>query len=194
MVKKDLLNSKKIAKATRIICIIFVFAALAGVVVFGGIPMIGLRSTSFDNYKPMIDSGKLDLLLILNNTPAAVFTSSEDLSTYMAVFLTRISACAAVFIVVAIFLMGLLKSVEACEPFAASNVKRLRAIAVTLIAGSVVIPVASNLVAAMNSVVADMQSYSLVDATLLLCGLLVLVISGVFAYGARLQREHDQTV
>ena len=29
---------------------------------------------------------------------------------------------------------------------------------------------------------------------LLLCGFMVLVLSGIFAYGVWLQREHDQTV
>ena len=43
----------------------------------------------------------------------------------------------------------------------------------------------------------DMMKASMasgVEWTLLLCGLLVLVLSSIFAYGVWLQREHDQTV
>jgi hypothetical protein len=72
----------------------------------------------------------------------------------------------------------------------------LRKISIVIIIGSVLIPAVTAASAAFfgSQSLLEVKSNSMVDGTLLLCGFLVLILSGIFAYGARLQREYDQTV
>lgn len=150
-----------------------------------------------EHIKPLQNSGNLSIYLASNYyIPADVLTSVEALRTFLLGMLSRIAAGVAIYIVAAVHVMGLLKSVENGEPFALENVKRLRRISLVLMIGSIIVPsVAASATAVASHInIAEIKSNSMFDLTLLLCGFLVLVLSGIFAYGARLQREHDQTV
>lgn len=187
---------KTMAKITRIICRIAVIASAVGVAVLA-VTVIVAHAVSPEHIKPLQDTSKLDVFLAGGvYVPADVFTSINALRAYLVELLARLAVSISIFIVVALHVMGLLKSVENGTPFEARNVTRLRRISIVIIIGSVLIPAVTAAAAACtgSQSLLDVKSYSLVDATLLLCGFLVLILSGVFAYGARLQREYDQTV
>lgn len=196
MNSKDYLEkTKKLAKVTRVLCRITVIASAVGMVLLIAAVIIAYV-ISPEHIKPLQDAGKLSIFMNGAYVPANVFTSVDAFRAYMGEFTARMSVGVLIFIFVAIQVMGLLKSVENGTPFEADNVKRLRKISLQIIIGSVLIPAITGAVAAAYShqSLMDMKTNSVIDVTLLLCGFLVLILSGIFAYGARLQREHDQTV
>lgn len=196
MNKKDYLAStRKLAKITRILCRISIIAAIVGVVILVATNIFAYLITP-DNFKPLQDSGKLGFFTNGLYIPADVFTSADALRAFLMKMLAQVSVSVAIFIVVAVHVMGLLRSVENGTPFEAENVTRLRKISIVIIIGSVLIPAVTGFAEVFYSTqsLLEVKSSSGVDVTLLLCGALVLILSGVFAYGARLQREHDQTV
>lgn len=196
MNKKDLEKTRKLARITRIVCRISIIASLVGVVLLA-IATIIAYAVSPEHIKPLVDSGKLNLFLTGNlYVPADIFTSVEALRAFLMEMLARVTVGVSIFIVVASHVMGLLKSVENGTPFEIQNVTRLRKISVAIIIGSVLIPSVTSFAAihyASQSLL-EVKTNSMIDVTLLLCGLLILILSGIFSYGARLQREHDQTV
>lgn len=196
MNKKDYLEStKKLAKITRIICRISIIASAIGIVLLVA-TLIVVNVISPDHIKPLQDPGKLSIFMNGVYVPADIFTSIDALRAYTGELTARISVGLLIFIFVALQVMGLLKSVENGTPFEAQNVTRLRRISIQIIIGSVLVPAVTGAAAAAYShqSLMDIKSNSAIDVTLLLCGFLVLILSGIFAYGARLQREHDQTV
>jgi hypothetical protein len=197
MIKKDYMeNTKKLAKITRIICRISIIASLVGVVLLA-ITTIVAYVVSPEHIKPLTDSGKLNIFLTGNlYVPANIFTSVEALRGYLMEMLARVTVGVGIFISVAIHVMGLLKTVENSTPFEIQNVTRLRKISIAIIIGSVLMPSVTSFAAihSASQSLLDVKTNSMIDVTLLLCGFLVLILSGIFAYGARLQREHDQTV
>lgn len=217
---KDYLKStKRLARITRKCCRAFIWIAAIGTVIMlaatifvsvypidqlklkdGG--SITLGDSSFPlplvEIHPYTDSsGRLNFsfnggMLV----PSESMSSVEVLRSYLWSFFARMATGAAIFILSAVFLTGLLRSVETGDPFAMENAARLRNIGITLIAGAVFSPAINSLtvILATHTNLLDVKSNSMIDFTLLLCGLLVIILSGIFAYGARLQREHDQTV
>ena len=196
MNKKDYLEkTKKLAKMTRILCRIaiivsFVLVAMLGIALFLACVMPDERIKSIQA------TAKLSFLTGGLYVPADVFTSVDALRAFLKSILAHVGVGAAIFITVAAHVMGLLKSVEEGTPFQAQNVVRLRKISVAIIVGSILIPVVTGIadMAYLNQSLMDVKANSVVDITLLLCGILILILSGIFAYGARLQREHDETV
>lgn len=186
---------KAMAKVTRIICRIAIIASTVGIAALAAAVILAYAVPP-EHIRLMQDSGKLSIIVASGlYAPAEIFTSVETLRMYLAELLAHLSVSAAVFIFAAVHVMGLLRSVENGTPFEAANVKRLRKISIVILIGSVLIPsVTDAAAAALTHNLASFRSGSLVDSTLLLCGFLVLILSGVFAYGARLQREYDQTV
>ncbi len=188
-------KTKKLARLTRIFCRITIWATAIGTAIL----MIMVLVTALvpdDRIKPLQDSGNLRILVSGMSVPAEVFTSVAALRDFLIGVMNRVTAGVVIYIIIAVHVMGLLKSVESGEPFAVENVKRLRRISIVLMLGSFLIPSVSTISTAYVDHVSlmDLKGDSMFDLTLLLCGFLVLVLSGIFSYGARLQREHDQTV
>jgi hypothetical protein len=196
MNKKDYLEStKKLARITRVICRISIIASIVGIAILIATNIV-VFVISPEHIKPLQDTGKLAIFTGGVYIPADVFTSVEALRAFLMEMLARVSVGIMIFIFAAFHVMGLLKSVENGTPFEAQNVTRLRKISLVIIIGSVLIPSVTSFAAVhfASQSLLDVKTNSMVDVTLLLCGFLVLILSGVFAYGARLQREHDQTV
>jgi hypothetical protein len=197
MSRKDYMErTRLLAKITRIACRITVIASLVGLGIFL-LTIVLVNVVPAEHIKPLQTGGNLQIVTATGDMiPAEVFTSVKALRAYLWELLGRVSAGMAIFVIAAFHVMGLLKSVESGTPFAQENVRRLRKISIVVIIGSVLVPSISAAVtaAARHLDLLELKSGSMVDVTLLLCGLLVLILSGVFAYGARLQREHDQTV
>lgn len=196
MNKMDLEKTKKLARLTRIFCRITIWATAIGTALLA-ITVLVTFLVPAEHIKPLKDSGNLSIYFAGNfSVPAEVFTSVEALRAFLLGALNRVTAGVVIYVIVAIHVMGLLKSVEAGAPFALENVKRLRRISLVLMIGSIIIPAVTTVSASISSNInlLEMKGDSMFDLTLLLCGFLVLVLSGIFGYGARLQREHDQTV
>jgi hypothetical protein len=88
-------------------------------------------------------------------------------------------------------------TVQEDKPFARENAARLKRIGKILIAGSIVFRVVQSV---MTSALMDLTGLPgitvvfSVDTNLLLVGLIILVLGGVFEYGTYLQHEYDTTV
>ena len=94
-------------------------------------------------------------------------------------------------------LKRILKSVVQDNPFEKVNSKNLTVIAVVLITGSFIVKFLEGRVA--SAVIQTLQisnisiNYS-IDVNLLLTGILILILAGVFQYGNYLQEEVDSTL
>ncbi len=91
----------------------------------------------------------------------------------------------------------ILKTVCEDNPFEKSNSKNLTVIACALIAGSLTVNIfasrfASEVIKALQ--IANMSLGYSIDLTLLLTGVLILILAGVFRYGNYLQEEVDSTL
>jgi len=91
----------------------------------------------------------------------------------------------------------ILKTVCADNPFEKSNSKNLTVIACALIVGSLTVNIfaarfASAVIKALQ--IANMSLGYSIDLTLLLTGILILILAGVFRYGNYLQEEVDSTL
>lgn len=192
---KELEKTKKLARLTRVLCRITIWATAIGTALLA-ITVLVAYFVPPEHIKPLQNSGNLAFYIGGSAIPAEVFTSIDALRVFLLTLLNRVAAGVIIYIIAAFHVMGLLKSVENGTPFAVENVKRLRRIGLVLMIGSIIIPSVSTFASAVTSHVnlLDVKGDSMFDLTLLLCGFLVLVLSGIFAYGARLQREHDQTV
>ncbi len=104
-----------------------------------------------------------------------------------------------------VLLIQILKTVEKGEPFAKANAIRLRWVGIIIMAGSLIKFAAIAIIAqsagidgisggAQAAVLSDIYHGVVNGISAFIPGLFVLVVSFVFAYGAKLQREHDQTV
>jgi Protein of unknown function (DUF2975) len=91
----------------------------------------------------------------------------------------------------------ILKSVIRDNPFEKGNSKNLTIIAISLIVGSLVMPLLEGRI--FSAIIRVLQisninfSYS-IDCTLLFTGIIILILAGVFQYGNYLQEEVDSTL
>lgn len=190
-------KTKKLARITQKLCRIMIIATAVGV----GLLLLCVLVAYVvppEHIKPLKDSGSLSFDIGgFNFIPAEAFDTVEGMRNFLVSVLGTVVAGSALFMVCALRLVGILKSVEQGAPFAKDNTRRLRAIGSSLIVGAFVVPIVSNipkLIVYNLHQYENMRAFNNVDITLLLCGLLVFVLSGIFAYGAYLQRDHDQTV
>ena len=91
----------------------------------------------------------------------------------------------------------ILKTVEANRPFSEENSRSLTVIGFILLIGSFVIRVVEGIVAraiidTLN--IQNMQVNYSIDGFMIIAGLLILILAGVFKYGSYLQQEYDTTL
>ncbi len=95
-------------------------------------------------------------------------------------------------------LRSILKTVERNRPFTEENARRISVIGWILVVGSVVFSVAKaiagEVVVRALDVVPGMTVTFQWDVSLALAGFCLLILAGVFRYGAYLQQEYDTTV
>ncbi len=105
---------------------------------------------------------------------------------------------AAIFGAVMFYLSGVLKNVEKRLPFARENARRISSMGLIFLVGSLL---TSSVQAGTANVVihalglTEMMgvNYS-INTTMIMTGLLMLILSGIFRYGAYLQEEYDATL
>ncbi|MFP4698680.1 MAG: DUF2975 domain-containing protein [Eubacteriales bacterium] len=102
-----------------------------------------------------------------------------------------------VFCIIVKQLTVILKSVEKGNPFNENNSLKLKVIGTTLIIASLITPICDMLLAIkviqFLNINIDSFNYS-INLTMLFSGLLILLLSGVFRYGSKLQEEYDLTI
>ena len=94
-------------------------------------------------------------------------------------------------------LYTLLYTVEEDRPFAKENTTRLRVMGMILLLYSALIPGAGVLVASTMIDIFDIKNIMVVysvNLTLLISGLIMLILAGIFHYGNYLQSEYDTTL
>ena len=92
---------------------------------------------------------------------------------------------------------NILKTVETGTPFEKDNTKRLSKIGTVLIIGSFLFNAMNGLVTINIIKLFEWNKYSFVyspDLFILFTGLLILILAGIFNYGAYLQNEYDTTL
>jgi hypothetical protein len=94
-------------------------------------------------------------------------------------------------------LVKILRNVEKDQPFAAENAGRLFNIGILMLIASFVVRLAEFIVFGMLIDTLKINNIDLnfqLDATMVIVGMLILLLGGVFKYGSYLQQEYDETV
>jgi hypothetical protein len=94
-------------------------------------------------------------------------------------------------------LKRILKTVVADNPFEKGNSKNLTVIAFTLLVGSLILPIFEGRIAMAVIDVLKISNFNvnfMIDWNLLMAGILILILAGVFQYGNYLQEEVDSTL
>ena len=94
-------------------------------------------------------------------------------------------------------LKRILKNVVADNPFEKGNSKNLTVIAITLLVGSLLMPIFEGRIAMAVIDVLKISNFNtnfMIDWNLLMSGILILILAGVFQYGNYLQEEVDSTL
>lgn len=91
----------------------------------------------------------------------------------------------------------ILKSVEEDKPYAKENAKRISIIGIMFILSSFIIP-AFEVFVAMTIIdtlkIQNVTTNYSIDIILILTGVMMFILSGIFMYGSYLQNEYDETV
>ncbi|EEG78935.1 DUF2975 domain-containing protein [Dethiobacter alkaliphilus] len=141
--------------------------------------------------------GLTDGVIRYNLSLAEQSTDPGVSRTVVAGILYSVVVYSAVYGLVLFFLSGVLKSVEKGTPFIRQNARRLTSIGIVFIVGSVFAGVTQAAAAYAIIQALDLAALSVnysVNSNMILTGLLMLILSGVFRYGAYLQEEYDATL
>jgi hypothetical protein len=124
--------------------------------------------------------------------------SPQVAQTIIVQLLFTIVIYAAVFGCILFYLSGVLKAVENRSPFARENSRRISSMGVVFFAGSVITGLMQAATAHALIVALGLGETMSVDfsfnSTMLMTGLLLLILSGIFRYGTYLQEEYDATL
>ncbi len=94
-------------------------------------------------------------------------------------------------------LVLILKSVDEDKPFAKENAKRISTVGIILILSSFLIPafevfVGSTMIDTLN--IQNLSTNYSLNISMILSGLMMFILGGIFMYGSYLQHEYDETV
>jgi len=198
-VKTRQVKMKMLAKILNIICNVVFWVTAAGFFIFllGNIVLLFVPAE-----KVVINAnlyGSLSATLGGNMFFKFIPQVSGDImiKPFLQAFFSWIAVAALMVSIILFELRRILKSVVADHPFEKGNSRHLTVIAITLIAGSLIVPVLQGRI--FSAIIQALQisnidfSYSM-DCTLLFTGIIILILAGVFQYGNYLQEEVDSTV
>ena len=115
----------------------------------------------------------------------------------MQTMLPAVTVVSLIMIVIAHNLRSILKTIKDERPFDKNNSKRILVIGIVLIAGSVIIKIVEGMtaLAIINSLeIKNVDVVFTVDGAMLLPGILIIILAGIFRYGSYLQDEYDTTL
>ena len=189
---------KMLARVLNIICQVVFWVTAAG---FGLFLLASLVLLFIPAESVVINTNTLGPLSVTLGSLYLDFTPQVSgdiiLKPFLQALFAWISVSALLVSVILLKVKRILKSVVADHPFEKGNSKNLTVIAITLIVGSLIMPVLEGRIffAIINALkISNIDfSYSL-DCTLLFTGILILILAGVFQYGNYLQEEVDSTL
>jgi len=123
--------------------------------------------------------------------------SDINLKPFSRAILPAVTVISLIFIIIAHNLRLILKTIANDRPFEKSNSRRLLAIGIVLIAGSIILNIAEGItaLAIINTLeIKNVDVVFTIDGAMLLIGILVMILAGIFRYGSYLQDEYDTTL
>lgn len=142
--------------------------------------------------------GYIDGVIRYNLALAAGAVTPEHANAILVQILFSIVVFTAVYGAISFFLSGVLKTIENGEPFQRNNARRIFFIGLIFLGGSLFVgtaqaSAANVIIHAMRLTEALTVNYS-ANSIMIVAGLLMLILSGVFRYGSYLQEEYDATL
>ncbi|NLB80999.1 MAG: DUF2975 domain-containing protein [Clostridiaceae bacterium] len=142
--------------------------------------------------------GYIDGVIRYNLAFAAGAVTPEHANAILVQILFSIVVFAAVYGAISFFLSGVLKAIENGEPFQRNNARRIFSIGLIYLGGSLFVgtaqaSAANVIIHAMRLTEALTVNYS-ANSIMIVAGLLMLILSGIFRYGFYLQEEYDATL
>jgi hypothetical protein len=199
MVKTGQVKMKMLAKILNVICNLVFWVTVGGFFIF----LLGNIALFFIPAKSVVinaaTSGSLSATL--GGTMFFKFNPQVSgdivIKPFLQAFFSWISVAALMTSVILFELKRILKSVANDHPFEKGNSKNITVIGITLIAGSLIVPLLEGRI--VSAIIQALQisninfSYSM-DGTLFFTGIIILILAAVFQYGNYLQEEVDSTI
>lgn len=197
--KLDLKKYRRMASSLEIVMKVFtwVAAGVAAVTAIAGIAFMFIPDTSGIFSTLNNDSFGLSPESLISFKVNRTNVGPSDIKTLMIRIMFMASAVSIVFAPIFRQIQLILCSVKDNKPFDINNAKRLTIVGTVLIIGSLVVRAAQYFVASaiVEKLKLDNVSVNIgVDSNMILMGLIVLILAGVFKYGNYLQQQYDSTV
>ena len=198
MVNKRQVRMKTLAKVLRVISNVVFWITAVGFVLFLLASIIISRVPAKDMVISVNMSGYLNTTFGQTMFKFIPPTNGElMIKSFLQALFMYISLAALMVSVVVFEVKGILKTVVADNPFEKGNSRNLTVIALTLLVGSVIVPIlqwriAATIIQMLH--INNMNATYSVDGNLLFTGILILILAGVFQYGNYLQEEVDSTL
>ncbi len=192
-------KNRKLVKVLRILSQVGLWASAAAVVI--SLPLAvslagGNNWGIFQAIPENLDFGYVDGVIRFNVMLTDITPRQVQIITAQILF--SITVYGAVFGAVMFYLSNVLKTVENRMPFARENARRIASMGLVFLAGSLFTGMIQAGTA--NAIIQTLRltemmsvNYSL-NSSMLITGLLLFVLSGIFRYGAYLQEEYDATL
>lgn len=198
--KNNITKFKRIARILRIITLteMWSVAVLAGITAIADVVFMFLPQHAFELGSETIKH----LSFSADSIMSYKFITAPGTITNIKPLLNSISVMviisAVLLIPISYQLSLILKSVENASPFTDDNASRLNIIGRILCLGAFLYPLAEYIAAKMvMEIIKNPQitaHYSAINFSMLLSGILVLILGGIFKYGNYLQEEYDATL
>lgn len=192
-------KNRKLVKVLRILSQVGLWASAAAILILLSLAVYMTSTHSAGIFQGIPDNHNLvysGIVIRLGLTLSNV--APQQIQTIVTQILFSAAAYACIFGGVLFFLSGILKNVENRLPFAPENARRISAMGVVFLVGSLVTGLAQAITAgsaihALGLTEVMDVNYS-INTPMLMNGLLMLILSGIFRYGAYLQEEYDATL
>ena len=200
--KKDLdLNKvKRFAKSLRIVMNVFYWSSVIAIIIAAVLlTLIGFLPKEYLTAKHFLNgNGSFNFTFNgLQFSPGTSISENADFAPVIMIILGFVIIYGFALAVIFKQIRNILKTVEAGTPFEKDNTKRLTIIGTVLIIGSFVFNAMNGLVTINIIKLFEWNKYSFAyspDLFILFTGLLILILAGIFNYGAYLQNEYDTTL
>ncbi|MEA2015326.1 MAG: DUF2975 domain-containing protein [Actinomycetota bacterium] len=190
---------KKLAGIIKIIFDVFFWATL----VLGAISFLFFIATFFVPENIFVVSGiregwSISMIggIMRYNIDPDLY-SNINLKHFLKAILPAVTVISLMLMIIAHNLKLVLKTIVKDRPFEKSNSKRLLVIGIVLIAGSIILNITEGItaLAIINTLeIKNVDVVFTVDGAMLLTGILVIILAGIFRYGSYLQDEYDTTL
>lgn len=198
--KPGFIKHKKLAKTLRVITVVLFWLTLVGLIL-SLISSIVIRALSDTTINSVFNSIKGNLGFTIGNFLTFDIPEGQwdgvNLKPIVSAILTLTTLAEAILIVILKYLIIILRNVEANNPFALENAKAIKIIGIATVVASGAIQIAyaySAYVAIEAFKITNIGVNFSINVNMLFMGLLIILLSEIFRYGAYLQQEYDETL